>query len=121
MSAASLALIALIGWLFAAQSRRTGRDRRTPSSVGELVTTVVLVGGAALLVAQELDGGGTAPQVDLTAVAMVAVTAWFVGLQTRRAGSDGSEGTSPAVLLTTVLLGFGAILLAVPHLYSMVT
>lgn len=121
MSTASVALIALIGWLSGLQTVRVGRDHDVRPPRAALVTTALLGVGAALLVAQQLAAPGTYPRVDPTAVALVALLGWIVGLQTLRAGRDRSTRPSPAVLVTTVALGGGAVLLVVPHLYRMVT
>ena len=105
MTTAAVALIALIGWLFGLQTLRVGRDHdvRPPRAV--LVTTALLCVGAALLVAQQLAAPGTDPRVDPTAVALVALLGWIVGLQTLRAGLDSEHAAVPAVLVTTVALG----------------
>ena len=121
MSTASVTLIALIGWLSGLQALRVGHDRNPRPSRAELGTTIVLAVGAALLVSRQLAGEGVAPHADPTAVALVALLGWFVGLQTLRAGHDRSPRPSPAVVITTVALTGGAVALVVPHLYRMVT
>jgi hypothetical protein len=121
MSTASVALIALIGWLSGLQTLRVGRDRNPRPPRAVLVTTAALGVGAALLVGQQLTGPGAGPRADPTAVVLVALLGWIVGLQTLGAGRDRSPRPSPVVLVTTVVLSGGAVLLVVPHLYRMVT
>jgi xanthosine utilization system XapX-like protein len=123
MTAAAVALVALIGWLFGLQVLRVGRDRNARPSRAALVTTAVLGGGAALLVVPQLYGGGHRPGLDpgLTAVALVTLIGWLTGLQTLRVGRNRNARPSRAVLVTTALLGAAAVLLAVPDLYLMLT
>lgn len=116
-----MALIALIGWLSGLQALRVGHDRNARPSAAVLATTAVLGGGAALLVAQQLGGGGTGQRADPTAVALLALIGWCIGLQALRAGRDRSARPSLAALVTTAALGGGAALLVLPHLYRMVT
>jgi hypothetical protein len=122
-AAAAVALVALISWLFGLQTLRVGRDRNTRPSRAVLVATGVLGGGAALLAVPQLYGGGHRPgqNSDLTAVALMAFLGWLIGLQTLRVGSDRYTRPPRAVLVTTAVLGGGAVLLGVPYLYLMVT
>jgi len=123
MTAAAVALVALIGWLAGVQTVRVGRDRSARPSRAVLVTTAVLGGAAVLLVVPQLDAArqraGQAP--DLTAVALIAVIAWLVGQQLQRVGRDRNPRPSRAALATTAVLAGGAGLLVVPRLYLMVT
>jgi hypothetical protein len=123
MTAAAVALVALIGWLFGLQILLVGRDRNAWPSRAVRVTTAVLGGGAALLVVPQLYGDGDRPGrgPDLTAVALIALIGWFIGLQALRVGRDSHAPPSRAVRVTTAVLGWGAVLLAVPRLYLMVT
>jgi hypothetical protein len=123
MTAAAVALVALIGWLFGLQTLRVGRDWNPRPSRAVLVTTAVLGGGAALLVVPQLYGGGHRPSQgpDLTAVALIALIGWLTGLQALRVGRDRNARPPRAARVTTAVLGAGAVLLAVPNLYRMVT
>jgi xanthosine utilization system XapX-like protein len=123
MTAAAVALVALIGWLFGLQILRVGRDLNARPSRAVLVTTAVLGGGAALLVIAQRHGGGHGPGQDpgLTAVALVTLIGWLTGLQTLRVGRDLNARPPRAVRVTTAVLGAAAVLLAVPDLYLMVT
>ena len=123
MTAAAVALVALIGWLAGVQAVRVGQDRSARPSREVLVTTAVLGGAAVLLVVPQLDAArqraGEAP--DLTAVALIAVIAWLVGQQVLRVGRDRNPRPSREVLATTAVLAGGAVVLVVPRLYVMVT
>jgi hypothetical protein len=123
MIAAAAALVALICWLSALQTRRVGRHRKARPTRVVRVTTAVLGGAAAVLVGRVLyhDGRLLEQGVDPTAVALVAVIGWFVAQQSRQVGRDGNAPSSPAASVTTAVLVGGAVLLAVPHLYLLVT
>ena len=123
MTAATVALVALIGWLGGVQTVRVGQDRSARSSRAVLVTTAVLGGAAVLLVLPRLEAArqraGQVP--DLTAVALIAVIAWLVGQQVLQVGRDRNPLPSRAVLATTAVLAGTAGVLVVPRLYLMVT
>lgn len=123
MTAAAVALIALIGWLAVVQTMRVGQDRSAPLSRVGLVTTAVLCGAVVLLVVPQVEAArqraGRAP--DLTAVALIAFIGWLVGQQVLRAREDRNTRPSRAVLATTAVLAGGAGVLVVPRLYLMVT
>ena len=123
MTAATVALVALIGWLGGVQTVRVGQDRSARSSRAVLVTTAVLGGAAVLLVLPRLEAArqraGQVP--DLTAVALIAVIAWLVGQQVLQVGRDRNPLPSWAVLATTAVLAGTAGVLVVPRLYLMVT
>jgi hypothetical protein len=123
MTAAAATLVGLICWLCALQTLRVGRDRNARPSRVVRVTTAVLGGAAAVLVVRVLYHGGRPLEhgVDPTAVALLAVVGWFVAQQSRQVGRDGNAPSSPAVSVTTAVLVGGAVLLAVPHLYLLVT
>jgi hypothetical protein len=124
MTAAAAALVALICWLCALQALRVGRDRNARPSRVVRVTTAVLGGAAAVLVVLVVRDHGGRPLeqgVDPTPVALLAVMGWFVAQQGLRVGRDGNAPSSPAALVTTAVLVGGAVLLAVPHLYLLVT
>jgi hypothetical protein len=57
----------------------------------------------------------------MTAVALVALIGWLVGLQAVRVEHDRYLRPSRAVLITTTVLSAGAALLVVPALYLLVT
>ena len=123
MTAATVALVALIGWLAGVQTARVGQDGSARLSRAVFVTTAVLGGAVVLLVVPQVEAArqraGRAP--DLTAVALVAVIAWLVGQQVLRVGLDRNPRPSRAVLATTAVLAGGAGVLVVPRLYLMVT
>jgi hypothetical protein len=123
MTAAAVALVALIGWLFGLQVQRVGHDWNPRPSSAVLATTTVLGGGAALLVAMQLSGAGLRPAQGpgATAVALIALVGWFIRQQALQVGLDRNARPSGAVLVTTVVLGLGAVLLALPHLYLLLT
>jgi hypothetical protein len=123
MTAASLALVLLIGWLSGVQIVRVARNRNAPPSRAVLVTTAVLGGAAALLLVPPLLAGGDRPGrgPDLTAVALIALLGWLVVQQALRIGRDSSARAPRAVRVTTAVLSGGAVLFAVPQLYLMVT
>jgi hypothetical protein len=123
MTAASLALVVLIGWLAVLQVVRVGRDRNPRATREVIMTTAVLGGAAALLMVPPLLAGGDRPGLgpDLTAVALIALLGWLVVQQTVRIGRDSPAYPSRAVRVTTAVLSWGAVLLAVPQLYLMVT
>ena len=123
MTAAAVALVALIGWLFGLQAQRVGYDWNPRPSSAVFATTAVLGGGAALLVVTQLSGVGLRPAQGpgATAVALIALVGWFIRQQTLQVGLDRNARPSGAVLVTTVVLGLGAVLLALPHLYLLLT
>lgn len=123
MTAAAVALVALVGWLAGVQTVRVGRDRSARPSRAVLVTTAVLGGAAVLLVVPPLDAARqrAGPAPDLTAVALIAVIGWLVGQQVLRVGRDRNPRPSRALLATTAVLAGGAGVLVVPRLYLMVT
>jgi hypothetical protein len=121
MTAAAAALVALICWLCALQALRVGRNRNARPSRVVRVTTAVLGGAAAVLVVRDHGGRPLEQGVDPTPVALLAVMGWFVAQQGLRVGRDGNAPSSPAALVTTAVLVGGAVLLAVPHLYLLVT
>ena len=57
----------------------------------------------------------------MTAVALIALIGWLVGLQAVRVGHDRYVRPSRAVLITTAVLCAAAALLVVPDLYLLVT
>jgi hypothetical protein len=117
------ALATLLGWLVGLQMVRVGQDSTEPSSRRVRITTAVLGAAAALLVTRQLDDGEphAGQEPDLTALVLVVLTAWLIGLQTQRVGRDRSARRSDTVRVTTALLGGAAALLAMPRLYFMVT
>lgn len=123
MTAAAVALVALIGWLAGVQTARVGQDRSARLSRAVFVTTAVLGGAVVLLVVPQLETArpraGQAP--DLTAAALMAVIAWLVGQQVLLVGRDRNPRPSRAVIATTAMLAGGAAVLVVPRLYLMVT
>ena len=123
MTAAAVALVALIGWLAGVQTARVGQDRSARLSRAVFVTTAVLGGAVVLLVVPQVEAArqraGRAP--DLTAVALIASIAWLVGQQVLRVGRDQDPRPSRAVLATTAMLAGAAGVLVVPRLYLMVT
>jgi hypothetical protein len=123
MTAAAVALVALIGWLFGLQAQRVGHDWNDRPSGAVLATTAVLGGGAALLVLMQLSGSGLRPAQGpgTTAVVLIALVGWFIRQQTLQVGLDRNARPSYAVLATTAVLGLGAVLLALPHLYELLT
>lgn len=123
MTAAAAALVALICWLCVLQALRVGRGRHARPSRAVRVTTAVLGGAAAVLVVRVLYDAARPPGqgVDPTAVALLAVVGWFVAQQSRQVGRDGNAPSSPAASVTTAVLVGGAVLLAVPALYLLVT
>ena len=56
----------------------------------------------------------------MTAVLLIALIGWLIGLQTLRVGRDWNARPSRAVRVTTALLAGGVVLLAVPQLYLLV-
>ena len=123
MTAATVALVALIGWLVGLQTLCVGRDRNTPVSGLPFVTTAALGAGAAVLLARHLYDGNHRPGQgrDLTAVALIALISWLLEQQTLRIGQDRSARPSRAALMTATVLGGGAVVLFVPQLYRLVT
>jgi len=123
MTAATVALVALIGWLVGLQTRRVGRDRNTPVSRVPLVTTAALGAAAAVLLARHLYDENHRPGQgrDLTAIALIALISWLLEQQTLRIGNDRNARPSHAAILTATVLGGGAVVLFVPPLYRLVT
>jgi hypothetical protein len=124
MTAASLALVVLIGWLSVLQVVRVGRDRNAPASRAAVVTTAVLGGAAALLLVPPILAGGDRPGrgPDVTAVVLIALLGWLVVQQVLRVGRDDPAARAPrAVRVTTAVLSGAAVLFAVPQFYLMLT
>ena len=115
--------LAALGWLIGVQMLRVGHDRSERPARLSLITKAVLGGSAVLLVVPWLDDGrsrvGQPP--DLTALVLVVLTTWLIGLQMRAVGRGGCAQHSGAVRVTTAVLVGAAVLLAVPRLYFMVT
>ena len=123
MTAAAVSLVALIGWLFGLQTQRVGHDWNPRPSSTVFAVTAVLGGGAALLVVAQLSGGGLRPAQGpgTTAVVLIALVGWFIRQQTLQVGLDRNAQPSYADLATTAVLLLGAVFLALPHLYQLLT
>jgi hypothetical protein len=117
--AASVALAVLIGWLVGLQAVGVGRDRDVPASLAARRTTAVLGAGAALLVVPRLHAHGLLSGPGVTAVALIALIGWLVGLQAVRVGWDSRVMSPRAMRETTAVLAAGVLLLAVPDLYHL--
>ena len=123
MTAATVAVVTLIGWLVGLQTLRVGRDGHAPVSGVPLVATAALGAGTVVLLARHLYGDDhrPGPGHDLTAVALIALTGWLLEQQTLRIGHDRNARPSRAALMTATVLGGGAVVLFVPQLYRLVT
>lgn len=119
MIAASVALAVLIGWLVGLQAVQVGRDHDVPASSAARRTTAVLGAGAALLVVPRLHTHGLLSSPDVTAVALIVLIAWLVGLQALRVGWDLRVMSPQAMRGTTAVLAAGVLLLGVPDLYHL--
>lgn len=119
MIAASVALVVLIGWLVGLQAVGVERDLDVRASRAARRTTAALSAGAAVLVVPRLHAHGLLSGPDVTAVALIALVGWLVGLQALRAGWDSGVMSSRAMRETTAVLAAGVVLLAVPDLYHL--
>lgn len=119
MIAASVALVVLIGWLVGLQAVGVERDLDVRASRAARRTTAVLSAGVAVLVVPRLHAHGLLSGPDVTAVALIALVGWLVGLQALRVGWDSGVMSSRAMREATAVLAAGVVLLAVPDLYHL--